>query len=227
MIETLNLKNSRTVEPLESSNGVACYTKPSNTPFIIILHSLGKNEEQAINLAELLPKHAFILSVRAPIEWRVDGDESFAWFDVKGPYYEVFTKESDVIDSIEYLKKIIEDTKVKFEHLNLDEPIILGFSQGGIVALTAAVEELIPLKGVYCHCGFYEKKLDTGKTNIKTNILMTNGVNDPVIPMGWAYLSIESLRHKCKIFEHNFINCGHEIEAKVIETFTVWLRKII
>jgi len=227
MIETLNLKNSRTVEPLESSNGVACYTKPSNTPFIIILHSLGKNEEQAINLTELLPKHAFILSVRAPIEWRVDGDESFAWFDVKGPYYEVFTKESDVLDSIEYLKKIIEDTKVKFEHLNLDEPIILGFSQGGIVALTAAVEELIPLKGVYCHCGFYEKKLDTGKTNIKTNILMTNGVNDPVIPMGWAYLSIESLRHKCKIFEHNFINCGHEIEAKVIETFTVWLRKII
>jgi len=227
MIETLNLKNSRTIESLESSNGVACYAKPSNTPFIIILHSLGKNEEQAINLAELLPKHAFILSVRAPIEWRVDGDESFAWFDVKGPYYEVFTKESDVLDSIEYLKKIIEDTKIKFEHLNLDEPIILGFSQGGIVALTAAVEELIPLKGVYCHCGFYEKKLDTGKTNIKTNILMTNGVNDPVIPMGWAYLSIESLRHKCKIFEHNFINCGHEIEAKVIETFTVWLKKII
>jgi phospholipase/carboxylesterase len=227
MIETLNIKNTRVVKPLESSNGVACYSKPSKTPFLIILHSLGKNEEQAIKLAELLPKYAFILSVRAPIEWRVDGDESFAWFDVKGPYYEVFTKESDVIDSVEYLKKIIEETKTKFEHMNLDEPIILGFSQGGIVALTAAVEEMIPLKGVYCHCGFYEKKLDTGKTNIKTNIMMTNGTNDPIIPMGWAYISIESLRTKCKTFEHNFIHCGHEIEAKVIETFTQWLKKII
>jgi predicted esterase len=227
MIETLNIKNTRIVEPLESSNGVACYTKPSKTPFIIILHSLGKNDEQAIRLAELLPKYAFILSVRAPIEWKVDGDESFAWFDVKGPYYEVFTKESDVIDSVEYLKKIIEETKVKFEYINLDEPIILGFSQGGIVALTAAVEEMIPLKGVYCHCGFYEKKLDTGKTSIKTNIMMTNGTHDNIIPMGWAYISIESLRSKCKNFEHNFINCGHEIEAKVIETFTVWLKKII
>jgi hypothetical protein len=51
MIETLNIKNTKIVEPLESSNGVACYIKPSKTPFIIILHSLGKNDEQAINLA--------------------------------------------------------------------------------------------------------------------------------------------------------------------------------
>jgi len=227
MIETLNIKNNRIVEQLESSNGVACYTRPSKTPFIIILHSLGKNEEQAIKLSELLPKYAFILSVRAPIAWRVDGDESFAWFDVKGPYYEVFTKESDVLNSIEYLKNIIKETEIKFEHMNLDEPIILGFSQGGIVALTAAVEEMIQLKGVYCHCGFYEKKLDTGKTNIKTNILMTNGTNDSIIPMGWANISIESLRTKCKLFEHRFINCEHEIDAKVIETFTEWLKKII
>jgi predicted esterase len=74
-----------------------------------------------------------------------------------------------VVDSVKHLKKIIEETQSGFEHMNLDNPIILGFSQGGIVALTAAVEEMIPLKGVYCHCGFYEKKLGTGKTNIKTN----------------------------------------------------------
>lgn len=227
MIEILDIKNTIKVEQLETLNGVACYTKPSKTPFIIILHSLGKNEEQAIKFAELLPKYAFVLSIRGPMEWRVDGDDSFAWFDIKGPFYEVFTNESDIIKSVEYLNKIIENTKNKFHYMNLDEPIVLGFSQGGIIALTAAVENMIQLKAVYCHCGFYEKKLNTGKTNIKTKIMMTNGINDNIIPISWVNISIESLQHRCEFFEHNFINCGHEIDLKVIETLLEWLKKTI
>ena len=228
MIEVLQIENKREVRKYFSPIGDICYTLPvqnKKTPFIIILHSLGKNEYQAIKLANLLPENAFVLSVRAPIEWRVDGNESYAWFDIKGPMIEQFCKESDIVDSINYLIKIIEECKSHFAEL--DDPIILGFSQGGIVGLTMAVEGYYPIKGVFCHCGFYETKLNRNLHNHDTNILMTNGFDDYVIPGIWAQNSSNILREKCSKFESEFLQCGHEVNDVVLNKLNYWLRKII
>ena len=51
MIESINIVESKKVLTYESSYGNVKYTLPeiNKLPFIIILHSLGKNETQAIN----------------------------------------------------------------------------------------------------------------------------------------------------------------------------------
>ena len=203
------------------------YTLPeiNKLPFIIILHSLGKNETQAINFSNLITKNAFVLSIRGRMDWKVDGDDSFAWFDIKGPMIENFSKESDIIESVDYIIKIIDECKNKFNYL--DDPIILGFSQGGIVALTMVVENYYKLKGVYSHCGFYEKKLDKGLKDINTNILMSNGNNDYVIPSVWVEESHKILEKKCNNFCGVFLDSGHEITQEVIDLINTWLNKII
>lgn len=227
MIEQLNLPSNREILFYDSSYGNIKYAPPKRDkiPFIVILHSLGKNENLSIKLSNILPQSSFVLSVRAPIEWRVDGDESFAWFDIKGPMIENFCQESDVINSIDYLIKIIEECKSKFD--NLDEPIILGFSQGGIVGLTMAIEKYYPVKGVYCHCGYYETKLNENHNNIETNILMTNGINDGIIPSLWAQNSMDILKNKCNNFRGLFLECGHGINEEVINIMKSWLIEMI
>lgn len=222
MIENLNITMTRPVSKF-SSQSHAYISPPSidKIPFIILLHSLGKNEKECIKLAELLPKTAFVLSVRAPIEWRVDGENSFAWFDIKGPLIESFTKETDIIDSISYLIEVIEN--VKKDIPNLDDPIIIGFSQGGIVGLTMSLENYFRVKGLWCHCGFYEEKLNKNFENIDVNIVMTNGIHDYVIPQVWAERSYEVVRKKCKKFEGRFINCGHEVNFDLINDIKLWL----
>ena len=224
MIEKLNISGHRKIKKYESQFGYISYSAPK-IPFIIILHSLGKNENQAIKLSNILPSNAYVLSVRAPIEWRVDGDESFAWFDIKGPMIDQFCKEDDIVNSIEHLIKIIEEFKTKFP--NLDDPIVLGFSQGGIVGITMAVEKYYPLKAVFCHCGFYETKLNKNIKNITTNILMTNGNQDYIMPRDWAEKSAIVLKDKCENFDFKFIECGHKINGEVLLVLNNWLQKII
>jgi len=225
MIETLKIESERKIEKLKLGTGNVSYSTPSKIPFFVILHSLSKNEDKSILFSNLLPKNSYVLSIRGPIEWRVDGDDSFAWFDIKGPMIENFCQEGDVVKSIEYIINIVEEFKNKFE--NLDDPIIIGFSQGGIVGLTMAIEKYYSLKGVYCHCGYYEKKLDKGFSNIETQILMTNGINDFVIPKTWVDMSVDFLKKKCHNFENEFIQCGHEINEEIVKRLQLWITKIL
>lgn len=225
MIEKLEIQNFRKIEKYGDRINLSEPSSTKKTPFIIILHSLGKNQNQSIMLSNLLPSNAYVISVRAPIEWRVDGNESFAWFDIKGPMLDQFCKEVDILDSISYLIKIIDDVKIKFD--NLDDPIMIGFSQGGIVALTMAVEKYYNIKGVFCHCGFYETKLNKGYHDIETDILLTNGKDDYVIPYGWVEYSMDILKNKCKNIEHKLLDVGHEINNNVLITLQMWLNKVL
>lgn len=226
MINNLDLNPVRKFRDLENLSFPSLYVPPSNqkTPFVILLHSLGKNETYPLQFSDIFPPHYFILSVRGPLEWKVDGDESFAWFDIKGPLMENFCNEDDILKSIDYLKKCISFYKEKFP--SLDDPILIGFSQGGIVSLTSAVEGILDIKGAYCHCGFYESKLDTGKKNIKVPILMTNGKNDSIIPYSWVSESYEKLYKRCLNFEGFFLPCGHEITKESLYHLLSWINKI-
>jgi predicted esterase len=225
MIDKLNLCNDRKFKEF-NFNSSAIYSLPENKiPFFVLLHSLGKNEKYISKFSEILPKNAFILSIRGKFDWKVDGENSFAWFDIKGPFIENFCKEDDILTSANYIEKIINE--VKNEFTNLDDPIIIGFSQGGIIGLTIAIEELFPVKAVYCHCGFYETKLNTGKDKIKTKILITNGSNDPVIPLDWYHKTYNILSSKCDNLICEIIDCGHEMNEKAVLSFLFWLKTLL
>ena len=225
MIINLDIKTNRKFENLKNLDFPSLYVYPrKKIPFILLLHSLGTNEEYFLQFADIFPPDYFILSIRGPLEWKVSDEESFAWFDIKGHTLDTFCKEEDILNSIEYLKKCILLYREEFPFL--DDPVLVGFSQGGIVSLTAAMEGFLDLKGVYSHCGFYEPKLDTGKENIEIPILMTNGENDLIIPFDWAMESHLKLSKKCLNFEGYFLSGGHEITKESLYHLISWINKL-
>ena len=193
-------------------------------PFFVLLHQLGQNENELLFLKDRLPKNSFILAIRGPRDWKTERDDGFGWFDVIGCYLETFSKIDDIEMCSNYIKPIIEETMVKYPLL--DEPIIIGVSQGGVVALHSCIEHKIKCKAVVSLLGFYEFKLDTHQ-NCDTPILMINGRTDNVIMPDWGEVSQEHLKKKNKNVTGLFVNTGHEITQEIIDVSMLWIDNLL
>lgn len=194
-------------------------------PFFILLHQLGRNEEDLLFFKDSLPKNSFILAIRGPYEWK-NADESigFSWFNILGSYLETFSKIDDIEVSSNYIKTIIQETMEKYPLL--DNPIIIGASQGGVIALHSCVENKIKCKGVISLLGFYESKLNTHQ-NCDIPILMINGMVDNVIMPDWGEASQEYLKKKNKNMTGLFVNTGHKITKEMIDISTLWINNLL
>lgn len=193
-------------------------------PFFVLLHQLGQNEHELLFLKERLPKNSFILAIRGPRDWKTERDDGFGWFDVIGCYLETFSKIDDIEMCSNYIKLIIEETMKKYPLL--DEPIIIGVSQGGVVALHSCIEHKIKCKAVVSLLGFYEFKLDTYQ-NSDTPILMINGRTDNVIMPDWGEVSQEHLKNKNNNVTGLFLNTGHKITQEMIDMTILWIDNLL
>lgn len=114
-------------EPLEASREPA--------PVLILLHGVGSNEQDLMGLAPALDPRFLIISVRAPITLQ---HGSYAWYHVQ------FVPNGHVIDAAEaeasrarllcFVDEVIESYNV-----NPDRVFLMGFSQGCIMSLAAAL----------------------------------------------------------------------------------------
>lgn len=190
------------------------------SPFFILLHQLGQNERELLFLKDRLPKNSFLLSIRGPREWKTERDDGYGWFDVKGCYLETFSKIDDIEMCSDYIKSIIGETKEKYPFL--DDPILIGVSQGGVVALHSCIEHKIKCKAVVSLLSFYEFKLDTHQLS-EIPILMINGSADSVIMPDWARKSQNHLKNKNKNVTGLFLGSGHEVTEEMINLSMLWI----
>ena len=54
-------------------------SKDIKSPLIILIHGYGSNEKDLFSLIDYLPKEAYIISLRGPIELF---NNSYAWYDI-------------------------------------------------------------------------------------------------------------------------------------------------
>lgn len=193
-------------------------------PFFILLHQLGRNEEDLLFFKDSLPKNSLILAIRGPREWNVGDGVGFGWFDITGCYLETFSKLDDIEMCSNYIDTIIKE--IMESHPILDKPIFIGVSQGGVVALHLCVENKIKCKAVVSLLGFYEFRLDSQQSN-NTPILMINGSTDNVIMPDWAQASQKHLRDKNENVTGLFVNTGHEITQEMIDMTVLWIDNLL
>lgn len=193
-------------------------------PFFVLLHQLGQNETELLFLKNKLPKNSFILSIRGPRDWKTERDDGYGWFDVIGCYLETFSKIDDIEMCSDYIKPIIQETMDKYPLL--DDPIFIGVSQGGVVALHSCIEHKIKCKAVVSLLSFYEFKLDTHQSS-ETPILMINGATDNVIMPDWGEVSQNHLKKKNKNVTGLFLNTGHEITEEMIDISMLWIYNLL
>ncbi len=181
---------------------------------LILLHGWGADAEDLMPLGECLVNSLEelkieLVSLRAP-KIHPEG--------VGRQWYGLFPSEWDeALEAVNSLKSRLQN--LVSSQLPLEKTILLGFSQGGAMAINAGSN--LPLAGIvgcsaYPHPGFSPKLLSPP-------VLLIHGTKDPIVPVSaskklLALFQEKSISSKIHLFEG-----GHEIPPNMYEPIKTFI----
>lgn len=196
---------------------------------MIFLHGYGSNKEDLFNLKnsfyDLLPDTHFI-SVDAPFECEFGG-EGKQWFSLKSMDIDFIKQEISLHYNI--INDFI-DKQVKRLNLEHKDVILIGFSQGSMMALYGSLRNTNKLLAVIAFSGVlpdtYNDLLNAIKT--KQNILLIHGIDDKVVPIDY-FTKTEHLLKSVNIAVETVVCYGieHEIDLYGIKKAREYLYNLI
>ncbi|MDR3241362.1 MAG: dienelactone hydrolase family protein [Lactobacillaceae bacterium] len=183
---------------------------------ILLLHGTGGDEMAMLEVGAYLgadnPKLSIrgrVLEGRAPRYFKRDEDWNFDLDSLRD-------ETTWLLDSIK--------TLAKFYQLDLENMIVVGFSNGANIAAHAMLtREDAPFKtGVFFHAMELEK-IDQPKITADTHAMLTFGANDPIVSEESFTSLADSLRLggvKISVFE---TASGHALDNTEIQAAKLWL----
>ena len=193
-------------------------------PLLVMLHGVGADEGDLLPLAAHLDPRLLCVSVRAPHEYAVMG---YSWFDIDWstvpPTYDLAQAEESRAALAALLPGLVR------EHgADPAGTFLLGFSQGGAVALAVALTRPELVRGVVVHSGRLIPDLPSraapAPALARLEALVLHGTDDPVIPVerGRELRDVLTplLGDRLVYAEHE---AGHEITAASLDDVRSWL----
>ena len=199
-------------------------SKDIKCPLIILIHGYGSNEKDLFSLIDYLPKEAYIISLRGPIELF---NNSYAWYDIYVDANNKFYDHEGAKKIRDELSKFIDEI-IKHPNIDSDNITLIGFSQGAILthansySYPGKITNIMALSGV-----IDEKIMKRADSKPKTNIYISHGTNDNMIDY---HISRESLNfYKSKDIDFTFesYDQGHGINEKNLKSLIIWLKEKI
>ena len=205
---------------------------------MVMLHGYGDNAANFMHLAEPLDKdewgmHYISLNGPSIINGNIMG---YQWFDLyPGGVYiadagpkEYESVNQEIESTILKLKETINYT---LEQLNLtiNDCIVMGFSQGGIITFELARRLNERLAGIGIISGrIIQKEEKLNKILQKTPIFISHGSQDDILPVVNFDKSINYLKNNnCSYESHLIDDDKHTISLKTINLFQEFIKKII
>jgi len=205
---------------------------------MVMLHGYGDNAANFMHLAEPLDKdewgmHYISLNGPSIINGNIMG---YQWFDLyPGGVYiadagpkEYESVNQEIESTILKLKETINYT---LEQLNLtiNDCIVMGFSQGGIITFELARRLNERLAGIGIISGrIIQKEEKLNKILQKTPIFISHGSQDDILPVVNFDKSINYLKNNNYSYESHLIDDDkHTISLKTINLFQEFIKKII
>lgn len=185
------------------------------TPILFMLHGYGSNEEDLFSFVPTLPDDWIVVSFRAPKNSSYGG---FAWFDIDFNSAENFIDEKESNDAV---KIVMENTMAITNRYGLvNNPTHLcGFSQGGMIIYSLALQYPDLFSKVVCLSSFPEEKMlrnivrDKKKYN-DLRFFISHGTDDAVIPLEWGRKAAELLYDLSAYFSFREYMSGHGVNQK-------------
>ena len=185
---------------------------------VVLLHGIGADAFDLIPLAKywaLTLKKTKFYSLHAPYPCRLT---SFGkqWFDLEDRDQTRILKEIELIKPmiITFLKKKLKNYNLQYKDL-----ILVGFSQGTMVALNLTLTMKEEVKGVLGYSGGVILT-KSGKIEIisKPSICLVHGKNDEVVPKKMMETTKIILKdNNIDVDTHLIENLGHSIDQKGLE----------
>ena len=199
-------------------------SKDIKSPLIILIHGYGSNEKDLFSLIDYLPKEAYIISLRGPIELF---NNSYAWYDIYLGANKKFYDHEGAKKIRDELSKFIDEI-IKHPNIDSDNITLIGFSQGAILSHAISYSYPGKIKNIMALSGVIDEKImKRADLKPKTNIYVSHGTNDNMIDY---HISRESLNfYKSKDIDFTFesYDQGHGINEKNLKSLIIWLKEKI
>ncbi|XP_060878831.1 acyl-protein thioesterase 2-like [Metopolophium dirhodum] len=170
-----------------------------HTSTIIFFHGLGESGSiWAELLTNLRKPNTKIICPSAP-KIPLTLNKGFAipaWFDLSTLNEDAPENESDILRAVDNVHAILDEELAK-TRLPPKKLLLGGFSQGGALALYAALTYHRPLAGVLilsCWIPLHKTFPDAATNNTNIPIFQCHGTEDPVIPYVWGTRTSEILK---------------------------------
>ena len=185
---------------------------------VILLHGIGADAFDLIPLAKywaLTLKKTKFYSLHAPYPCRLTSSGK-QWFDLEDRDQTRILKEIELIKPmiITFLKKKLKNYNLQYKDL-----ILVGFSQGTMVALNLTLTMKEEVRGVLGYSGGVILT-KSGKIEIisKPNICLVHGKNDEVVPKKMMETTKIILKdNNIDVDTHLIENLGHSIDQNCLE----------
>jgi len=196
-------------------------------PTVLALHGWGANAMDLLGLAPYLGGGRFlVLCPQGPIEVPLGGPVGYGWFPLTagGPIDpDAFGRGLDAL-------RAFLDAALRRYPIDPAKLVILGFSQGGVMAYCLALSEPERFAGLAALSSWLPEALAARLPPAERSGLATlvhHGAADPMIPVERARESIETLRSLGVPSAYREFDMGHEINAESLTDLVRWLESRI
>ena len=150
-----------------------------------------------------------------------------AWFDVRTQDFGADIDVAGIRTSVAQLEALM--ARERERGVAADRILLAGFSQGGVIALSAALRHPESLAGAIALSTFLPAEAlveaDLSAANAGLPVFMGHGDEDPMIPIEWA----EAARDRLQTLEHPMTwktyPMAHQVCAEEIADIAAWIRE--
>ncbi|MGQ0604832.1 MAG: alpha/beta hydrolase [Anaerolineales bacterium] len=192
-------------------------------PTIIALHGRGSHEGDLIGLAPLMDDGWLWISPRAPLEL----DDGYEWYRLEA----VGVPNQATFDAaVAALNRFVAEALSAYP-VDPARVVLLGFSQGGMMAHTLTLAQPARVAGVIAHSSYIP--LPAIRTSFRIEeagvrdkpFLLLHGVHDPVIPVEWGRAARDTLTSIGAAVEYFEFAGGHQMTNGSLTKMREWLKQ--
>jgi phospholipase/carboxylesterase len=195
-----------------------------NFPTIIAIHGRGADENDLVPVVLALELSDLVLvTPRAPFAFPYGG---YAWYNLA---HEGVPDPETFQTSLGLFRKFIDETKAAYP-VDPKRLILLGFSQGTVMAYATALLDPSAFRGIVALSGYIPHRSSLPLRLSKVRgfpVFISHGSNDMMMPVRLGRESAELLRDAGADVTYREYLMGHEVTEEAIRDLKEWLRKLL
>ncbi|MEE2907662.1 MAG: hypothetical protein VX527_07495 [Planctomycetota bacterium] len=202
-------------------------------PLLVLFHGYGANMHDLIGLADVVDPRLHVLAAQAPIDLGMYGmPGGCAWFNLQQDSNgEIQYDLKGALESISIAADFVSNATTNIE-CDASRVMVMGFSQGAMLAHALLLQNRIPLAGIAACSGRLVDALFDDQEDARKNaapglpVLLTHGTHDDLIPIHHGHALRDFYESTPADMTWVEEPIGHGIGPRGIEGLAEWSRKI-